>query len=227
MALTAASIIQRAVGTLQDTTSVRWPADELVRYLNDGQREVVIYRPDASVANETVTCTTGSKQTLPADATKLIDVVRNAAVASAKGPVRMINRTILDAQIPDWHAQAGSVDILHFMYDARDPLTFYTYPPALPTASLDIVVSKYPVDVVEPASGELFSDVAGDIGIPDIYGNVLLDYVLYRAYTKDAEYAGNAARAQAHYNAFAASLGIEIKGTIGIAPNPTGSPLNG
>ena len=61
MALTAQSIIRRAVETLQDTTSVRWPVNELVRYLNDGQREVVLYRPDSMVTNTTITCVAGSK----------------------------------------------------------------------------------------------------------------------------------------------------------------------
>ena len=47
MAITAQSLIRRVVETLQDNTSIRWPVAELVRYLNDGQREVAIYRPDA------------------------------------------------------------------------------------------------------------------------------------------------------------------------------------
>ena len=50
------------------------------------------------------------------------------------------------------------------------------------------------------------------------------DYVLYRAYTKDSEYAGNAARAQAHYAAFANALGVEIKATVAVAPNPVSNP---
>ena len=55
MTTAAQSIIRRVVETLQDTTSVRWPVAELVRYLNDGQREVVLYRPDSMVTNATVT----------------------------------------------------------------------------------------------------------------------------------------------------------------------------
>jgi hypothetical protein len=224
MALTAQSIIRRAVDTLQDTTSVRWPVPELVRYLNDGQREVVLYRPDASVTNATVTCVAGSKQALPTDGAKLIEVIRNAAADSAKKAVRMVNREILDAQLPGWHSVTGSIDILHFMYDPRDPRVFYVYPPALNTAQLDLVYSSYPADVTEPADGSTYDDVTGNVDLPDIYGNVLLDYTLYRAYSKDSEYAGNAQRAAAHYGAFANALGIEIKGTTGVMPNPTGNP---
>jgi hypothetical protein len=46
----------------------------------------------------------------------------------------------------------------------------------------------------------------------------LADYILYRAYTKDSEYAGNAQRAVAHYGAFKDALATELSGTTGVAP---------
>ena len=224
MPIPAQQIIRRCVETLQDTTSIRWPVAELVRYLNDGQREVVLYRPDAMVTNATVTCVAGTKQTLPANGAKLIEVIRNARAAGTKRAVRMVNREILDAQMPGWHTLAGVDDVLHFMYDPRDPRVFYVYPPATTNTQLDIVYAAYPTDIVEPADGATYTAVTGNISLPDIYGNVLQDYILYRAYTKDSEYAGNAQRAQAHYAAFANALGIEIKATVAVAPNPVGNP---
>lgn len=218
MPIAAQSIIRRAVETLQDTTSVRWPVNELVRYLNDGQREIVLYRPDSMVTNATMTCVAGTKQSLPSNGAKLIEVVRNSADTSAKKSVRMINREILDAQTPGWHNITGSVDILHFMYDVRDPKTFYVYPPATTSAQVDIVYSAYPTDITEPADGSLYTAVTGNISLPDIYGNALLDYVLARCFMKDSEYAGNAQRAQAHYQLFATALGVELKGTMSFAP---------
>lgn len=224
MSIAAQAIIRRCVETLQDPTSIRWPVPELVRYLNDGQREVVMYRPDAMVTSATITCVAGSKQTLPANGAKLIDVVRNARVGGTRRAVRMVNREILDAQTPGWHALAGQDDVLHFMYDPRDPRVFYVYPPATINTQLDIVYAAYPTDIAEPADGSLYTAVTGNISLPDIYGNVLQDYILYRAYSKDSEYAGNGQRAQAHYAAFANALGIEVKATVAVAPNPVGNP---
>lgn len=218
MTIAAQSIIRRAVETLQDTTSIRWPVQELVRYLNDAQREVVLYRPDSMVTNTTLTCTAGSRQSLPANGAKLIEVVRNAAATGTKRAVRMVNREILDAQTPGWHSITGAVDALHFVYDPRDPKTFYVYPPALATTQLDIVYAAYPTDVTEPADGALYTAVTGSISLPDIYGNALLDYVLARCFMKDSEYAGNAQRAQAHYQLFATALGVELKGAMSFAP---------
>lgn len=227
MTIAAQSIIRRVVETLQDNSSVRWPVNELVRYLNDGQREVVLYRPDSMVTNATVSLNAGTKQALPAGGVKLIEVIRNNS-ANSKRATRMVNREILDAQSPGWHAIAGVTEILHFMYDPRDPKVFYVYPPAAVSgAALDIVYSALPADITEPADGSTYSAVTGNISVPDIYANVLSDYVLYRAYTKDSEYAGNVQRAQGHYQAFANALGVEMKATVNFQPNPVNSPNRG
>ena len=222
MTIPAKDIIRRVVETLQDPTSIRWPVSELVRYLNDAQREIILYRPDAAVTNTAVPLVAGSRQSLPAGGTKLVDVLRNSA--GTKRAVRITNREILDAQLPGWNAQPGTTEILHFMYDPREPRTFHVYPPAGAGASLELVYSTMPDDIAEPADGALYTAVAGDFALPDIYANAVQDYILYRAYSKDSEYAGNAARAQAHYAAFANALGMEIKATVAVGPNPTGNP---
>jgi hypothetical protein len=217
MTIAAQSIIRRVVETMQDNTSVRWPVAELVRYLNDGQREVVLYRPDSMVTNATVALAGGAKQALPTNGSKLIDVIRNTS--GTKRSVRMTVRNILDTQSPNWYNLTGVTEVLHYMYDPRDPKVFYVYPPAASSgASVEIVYSAYPTDITEPADGAVYSAVSGNISLPDIYGNVLADYILYRAYTKDSEYAGNAQRAQAHYAAFQAALTTEMAGTTGVAP---------
>ena len=223
MTIAAQSIIRRVVETLQDNTSVRWPVSELVRYMNDGQREIVMYRPDAMVTNASVTLAAGSRQALPSNGTKLIEVVRNTS--GSQRSVRMINREILDAQSPNWHNLTGVTEVLHFMYDPRDPKIFYVYPPAAAEgASLDVVYAAMPTDITEPSAGALYTAVSGNISVPDIYGNVLQDYILYRSYSKDSEYAGNAQRAQAHYGAFANALGVELKATVNFQPNPSSNP---
>jgi len=223
MSIAAQALIRRVVETLQDTTSIRWPVAELVRYLNDGQREIIVHRPDAMVTNASLTLTAGTKQSLPSNGAKLIDVVRNSA--GSKRAIRMCAREILDAQSPGWHNLSGVTEIVHFMFDPRDPKVFYVYPPAQSAgASVDLVYSALPTDIAEPAAGTDYSAVAGFISVPDIYSNALQDYVLYRAYTKDSQYAGNEARAQARYAAFANALGIEIKATVAVAPQSVGNP---
>jgi hypothetical protein len=45
-----------------------------------------------------------------------------------------------------------------------------------------------------------------------------LNLVLFRAYSKDSEYAGNAQRAASYLAMVATSLGDEIKGTVAVQP---------
>ena len=215
----AQHIIRRCVDTLQDNTSVRWPVAELVRYLNDGQREIVLHRPDAGLASATISCVAGTKQSIPPNGAKLIEVVRNAKPGGTFRAVRLINKELLEAQIPNWHTMTPQDEILHFMYDVRDPKAFYVYPPATTNARLDITYSAYPADIAEPPDGSTYTAVTGNISVPDIYANALQDYILYRAYTKDSEYAGNAQRAQAHYAAFVNALGVEVKATVAVSPS--------
>ena len=223
MAIAAQSLILRAVNLLQDTTSIRWPVNELVRWLNDGQREVIVYRPDAINTTGTMTLVAGTRQNLgsagltPVPA-KLIEITRNLAASSTKQSVRLVPRAILDLQTPGWHALTGTVNILHYMFDPRDPKTFYVYPPATSAAQLEVMYSAHPTDITEPADGALYTAVAGNITLPDIYAACLLDYVLYRAYSKDGEFGGNTQRAQMHYGAFTAALVAEVKATIAVQP---------
>ena len=223
MTISAASIIHRATDLLQDQTSVRWPANELVRWLNDAQRAIVKVRPDAMNTTATMTLVAGSRQdldnaSLTPPPAKLIEITRNMAATSTKGAVRLVPRQILDAQTPGWHNLSGSVNILHYMFDPRDPKTFYVYPPATTSAQLEVMYSAYPTDIVEPADGALHTAVVGNISLPDIYADDVLNYVMARSYLKDSEYAGNSERAAGYLAMITASLGAEIAATLAVQP---------
>lgn len=214
-------LIARAQTILQDTTSVRWPVLELQNWLNDAYREIVNMRPDVNTQTGTYTCTTGTRQVLTSgfpNATRLVEVTRNVAPTSDKRAVRIVDRRMLDDQRRGWHAEAGTVNIEHYMFDPRLPKEFLVYPPALTTAQLEVVYASVPAghalseaQLVNPATTET-------IRIDDCYANVMLDYMLYRAYTKDAEYAANAQRAMGHYQAMQASLGVKTQSDTASQP---------
>ena len=81
--LTGANIITRVQDTLQDTTSVRWSEAELLRYINDAQREIVNLRPEASADHANVQLVAGTEQTIPDVGLRLIKVVRNMSAAGS------------------------------------------------------------------------------------------------------------------------------------------------
>ena len=218
MAVTVQSVIDRVQTVLQDTTGVRWPIEaELVLWVNDAQREIALLKPDASAANETVTLVAGTKQAIPDDGNRLLKVVRNMSAASGgtgKRSVRLVNREVLDAQTPDWHDPdvggdaAHAAVVKHYLYDEANPRNFYVYPGVKGDAFLEIIYSANPCVV----------DQDGNLSIPDIFANAVLNYVLYMAYMKDAEFAGNNQRASTHYQLFTAS--VNGKGAVDAITNP-------
>jgi hypothetical protein len=214
MAISAQSIIERVVQTLNDATSVRWTIPELCRYFNDGQRDICSLRPDAMSVRVMHTLTTGYKQTLPANGTKLIDIYANGK----KNAVTRVSAALLDSQAPAWRNLPGTNEVMNYTYDAREPKAFEVYPPALATAVLDLKYSALPTDITIPALGTVFTDVTGDFSAGDLFANAMQNYILYRCYSKDTEFSANPARAQAFQDAYTNDLGVEIKATIAVGP---------
>lgn len=218
--LTGANIITRVQDTLQDTTSVRWSEAELLRYINDAQREIVNFRPEASADHANVQLVAGTEQTIPDVGLRLIKVVRNMSAtgssATGKRTIRLVSSDILNAQDPDWHdpsatgSSAHGTVVKNYIFDEDDPRKYYVYPGISGNAYVEIVFSRTPTDL---------SGTSSTIYIDDIYGNAIVDYVLFRAYLKDAEYAANSQRAGTHYQLFAASLGQGAQAQTLLDPN--------
>jgi hypothetical protein len=213
MTISAQSIIKTAQELLQDPDGIRWPATELVAHLNDGQRETATLRPDLFVITAPMSIN-GVKHTLPVACINLEEISRNTSGA----PIRLVDRSMLDSVEPGWMIKNASKVIKHYCYDSREPDAFYSYPPAAAGASVDLVYSFLPTDVAAP-NGASYSTVTGNINCKDICKAPLLHFVLFRAYSKDAEFGGNAALAQSHYARF--TTGLQADSATGQAVKPT------
>lgn len=216
----ASDITSRARIILQDADGVRWADSELLKWISDGQRVIAVVRPDASSANYTHTLAAGSKQTLPANGSRLLDVVRNVSNAGAPGrAVRIVDRETLDAQNPSWHTATPTGTIYNFTYDNRDPLNFYVYPPSNAGQKLDIIYSVIPSEV---------QSTGATLALLDLYAEPLLNYVLFRAYSKDAEFGSNAGLAQGYFQVFMSLLGLKTSKDFAFSPeaNKPGGTVN-
>lgn len=190
----------------EEGAPVRWPADELVQWLNDGYAAIVSARPDANSVTAPVNLVAGVLQSIPKGAHALISVVRNTAESSTGAAVQAITRATLDRMARDWARHDPSVSIDLVVPDA-DPKRFYVYPPAQQGAQIETVYSIVP----EPHEAYVTSK-NDQLKLDITYMPALIDYVVYRALSKDADFAGNANRAQQHYAAFAAAIGAQSTG---------------
>ena len=211
MPFAARDVMKRAATTLQDVDGVRWPATELHGYLNDGLREIVALKPNANTKTVTLSLASGTLQTLPAQYTVLSRVVRNIDSAGTGGrAVRPIaDRSIMDAQIPGWqHSEVlpFAKTVVHVIHDMVNPRAFCVVPGNNGAGQIEAVVGAIPAAVPLPASPTSFDDYTATVDIPDLYQNALVDYMLYRAHSKDNGMPNAAARAQAHFELFRGAL---------------------
>lgn len=211
MPIAATQLLTRASIIAEDESFVRWTKAEWLQWANDAAAAAIVIRPAVRAVAGVLTLAAGTKQELPANAVQLLDVVRNLA-ANGTTPgriVRRVDRQLMDDIDPDWHTKRAAAAIKHFMFDERAPKTFYCYPAANAGIKVEALYSELPPEIT--AEGDTL-----DIGLEHL--NVLLNYMLYRAYGKDSEYA-NGAMSVAYYQAFAEGLTGAAAQTTANSPN--------
>ena len=213
-------ITSRARILLNDQDGTRWLDNELVSWINDAQKLIALVRPDASVANSTVTLVAGTKQTVPSGGFRLLDVIRNMGADGTTGgrSIRIVDREVLDSQDPMWHTTTQSGTIKHFIYDNRNPLAYYVYPPAIAGTKIEIMYSVSPAEIVYNA-GNVAGTMNTDLTVADIYLESVLNYVMYRAYSKDAEFSQNPQLAAGYLQTVYSMLGIKTQKDVAFSPD--------
>jgi hypothetical protein len=206
MATKVRSILNRVAAILNDEEYVRWEESELLEWLNDGQR-VIARGPgtDVYVVRDDITAVAGTVQTLPSNAIRLVDVVKNVSDGTS---IHSSNYDIVDMLDNNWRSTtAGAAEI--YFYDERNPKQFEVYPPQAGGELIEIVYNAQPSNV----------SVTGVIGIDDMYADALTDYIVYRALSKDTEDTGlDLRKATAHYRAFLLSAGYKDAADAMIEP---------
>ena len=215
--ITAKAIIDKASIQLLDTSNVRWTREELLGWVSDGQKQIVIISPNATNKVSVVQLAAGTRQTIPSDGWTLLEVIRSMGTTGTKPgrAIRLTSRELLDSFNPDWHADYPTAVPRHYIFDPQDQTVFFVYPPNTGLGYLQINYSPVPSTI------ESEDDV---ISINDIFETPLLDYVLYRANSKDAEYAPGLQLAAGYLQTFMASMGQKSSSELGNSPNQQFTP---
>ncbi|WP_299202573.1 DUF6682 family protein [uncultured Amphritea sp.] len=216
--MTVADVIGSVKAILKETGAegVRWSNDELLKWLNESYAAIVAIKPDAGAKNEAIVLDTGTKQRIPASGLRLLDVVRN--VAGSMTPVIQTSREQIDIAVPSWHTDTPSATIDNYIFLDDDPTGFYVYPPADTGAEIEIIYAAVP-DKHDSIYEAAKSDV---IKVDDSYQPIMTDYILYRAFSKDADIQGSAGRANMHLQAFNSALGMKVNMSAATSPNNRG-----
>lgn len=211
--ITAQQLVDRVKIILNDVASVRWLVPELLGYLNDAQRAIVLLRPDALTKTVSVPLSLNStKQSLPVEGLRLVAVTRNMGEdGNTPGrAIRMVDRAVLDSQMPDWHASTPGTEVVNFIYDSMNPKVFYIFPSVGSERHIELVYSAAPTDLV----------ISSTISLDDVYAGALMNYMMYRAYSKEAEFGQNSNLAMSYWSSFTQELGLKTQVDVATDPNP-------
>lgn len=192
-----ADLLRRFQTIMMDYKGIRWSVGEAIDWINDSASEIVLRRPAARAITEIVELVSGTKQSANSGTAQLLDVIRNIRADGTPGrPIRISDRQQIDDAEPNWH-NLRPAPTRHYMIDERSPTSFYVYPPALLGSMVEVLASKPPPKV------ELPEDT---IDMRSEFINAMLNWMMYRAHSKDSEYSqGN--MAALHYQAFTAAIG--------------------
>jgi len=194
MTTTVDEILGQAATMLHDPLNKRWGPEELVDFINDGIARVVELVPTAHIVSGPVLLAAGAKQTIPAAARLLLDVPMNSDVSGSGGDaITHVDMHDMNAELPGWRTSTTAATAVHFMYDPAVPKVFYVFPPQPSTPGY-----------VEMERSEIPARIAQDEAVPidDNYRPALIHYIVFRAYSKDAEYAGADGEAAVQYANF-------------------------
>ena len=241
-------VLYRVSAQLHDISPqfTRWTQRELVLWLNDGQKAIAKYMPSSCARVDAIKLQTGTKQSIekilaaniiPGDGSTASDVyghylqtvVRNMG-SSGTTPgksLRVIDREVLDSNNPDWHTESDTV-VTQYIFDPRFPKVFYVSPGVKAGNNVWVEVSYLanPVEISGSGSYGMDGSDLTKVSVDDKYVDDLVNYILARAYMKDAEFAANGNLAQAHAGMFTSSINAQVAALTGVNPNLQSLPLN-
>lgn len=198
-------------------------------FLNNGQSQLVIFRPQANIVYAVYQLVEGTKQRIPdgtssyqnpsaetlAEGIQLIKVVRNMG-SDGQTPgnaISVADMDTLNLSLPGWQSETGNATVNNYLYDERDPYVFWVTPPQ-PSSSqgwIEAAIASVPAEV---------ADKDDPVTLSDIYYHALLDYMLYRAYLLDADNSPYAAElAAAHWNLFVTAIDRKDLVVKSLSPN--------
>lgn len=211
--ITGTQILERAWIKAQDdgdTGPVRWKEPEALKWLNDGQREVVNIHRAAYTLTAVRPVLAGCRQTLAGlglpQGIQVVEVLANYGtdLTTVGRALRLQERKHLDEFRPQWRSDVAD-EASAFMLAPDQPEAFDIHPAVPAGRGLQVVYASLPPDLTTAAQL---------IALSDVYANALQFFVLASFYLKDTTFTAAPAKAAFYMQAFAQSLGVKRDNTL-------------
>lgn len=177
-----------------DASAYRWPDSDLITYISDACRQILIKRPDSNTFVEELTLVAGALQEVPGTAYRLIDIACNKGADGTRGrAITLVEVEVLDSFSPSWRSARRENSVRHYIFDPRTPRRFEVFPPVNAGVKIESKVANY----IDRAT-----QLQDPVGLSDEYLEHIVAFVLYKAYARDMEFAGNAELAVSYLTLF-------------------------
>ncbi len=198
---------------INDTAGARFTDARAIRWGNDAQLAIVTTLPLAGFTKAVVTPAATCRQTLEGlgltDATQLLDLGCNVAAdgVTIGNQITKRKRAEIADFNPAWQNTPGTAAD-HYVYDERDPTTFYLFPQiASGGGKIEVEYAKRPA---------LMTDLSNSLGVSDTYRQAMEAFLLYSHYSVVNGADFNPSLASAYAQMFQQLLGVR---TANIAQN--------
>jgi len=160
---------------LNDVGQKVWTNETLFKYATEAQNAIILLGVDAHIMSEDFTLAQDAMQTIPTGGVRFIDILRNVA----GGPVRKIEKKVMDEVLPGWMIETTDSEIEHYMFEGERPTVFWIYP--TPATAAQKIILSYAKAV------DLITAVGDEITLPDIYLPAIKEYLLWRCLSMENE----------------------------------------
>lgn len=207
--MTPTEVITEVRNILQDAdTPYRYSDNDLLGYLNQTIKRMVVLRPDLFGEIGDIPTTAGTAvQSLPTDALRLIDIFQ----VKGGNAITEVDRETMARYYPDWmNATAGSP--VNFMRHVKNAERFFLYPPP---ASGTVLVGEYSKIPADYALTDTITKPS------DAFFPTLVDGVVWLAESADDE-SINSKRAEFFLQLFTSQLSASLQSRTVTDTKPAG-----
>lgn len=212
--LVAGNLLAEAVSLLHDPDNKHWTVQELHGWLNAALREIALHAPQEFTESLVYDLDLGAEQTVPATYSLITAFRCNVDNGNDGAHVIMTTETLISAFEPHWRdtrVVPYTRDVQHVMYDPKLPLRFLVYPGNDGTGKLRLDCVRVPAEVSAGSDPANATTYTANVPVRDSLGNAVVDFICFRAFSKDTTVPSSAARSQQHYASFARALGLRVR----------------
>lgn len=193
---TASELLDTVSRELEDPSNDTWGRFELLLFLNDGLRALASFRPGEFTGSAIFPLAAGARQTVSQGVMAIYRALGNTNIdGSVRGrAIRTVLIDSLDAASPNWRNATPSATIRECAIPPDQSVEYWVNPPAVGGGYIELLVAQAPQTMLN----------ASPVPCSPEYYPALVDYTVYRALAKDAEYGAQDGRAQSFYAKFLA-----------------------